>query len=187
LFSDHWAPVGAILCLVSTADISLAQTGATIDPNATATESAAKQEPPPGGCMPIGLTASGEMVFPLACRTLIERYTADRKRSDDAETTTQTPSVKDSAKDDVPSTQSVSPANAPRTEAPAQQDQTTRSPDLPRLAPVDTTPPSPALPQGGTKSRQGRIGPPGCTRFRTYDPKTGDFRDYDGHRRRCRA
>jgi len=28
---------------------------------------------PTGGCMPIGLTADGEMVFPLQCRELIER------------------------------------------------------------------------------------------------------------------
>ena len=28
---------------------------------------------PPGGCMPIGLTASGEIVFPFACKALIER------------------------------------------------------------------------------------------------------------------
>lgn len=28
---------------------------------------------PTGGCMPIGLTANGEMVFPLQCRELIER------------------------------------------------------------------------------------------------------------------
>jgi hypothetical protein len=27
---------------------------------------------PPGGCMPIGLTAGGEMVFPLQCRELLE-------------------------------------------------------------------------------------------------------------------
>ena len=41
-------------------------------------ESTSKQPPdkdgvPPGGCMPIGLTASGEIVFPFACRALIER------------------------------------------------------------------------------------------------------------------
>jgi hypothetical protein len=28
---------------------------------------------PPGGCTPIGLTASGEMVFPLLCRALLEQ------------------------------------------------------------------------------------------------------------------
>ena len=28
---------------------------------------------PPGGCMPIGLTARGDLVFPMQCRELIER------------------------------------------------------------------------------------------------------------------
>ena len=28
---------------------------------------------PAGGCMPIGLTARGEMVFPMQCRELLER------------------------------------------------------------------------------------------------------------------
>jgi hypothetical protein len=28
---------------------------------------------PPGGCMPIGLTARGDMVFPMQCREVIER------------------------------------------------------------------------------------------------------------------
>ncbi len=47
---------------------------------ATATEfRTAQAEPqktdavPPGGCMPIGLTARGDMVFPMQCREVIER------------------------------------------------------------------------------------------------------------------
>jgi hypothetical protein len=28
---------------------------------------------PPGGCMPIGLTARGDLVFPMQCRELLER------------------------------------------------------------------------------------------------------------------
>ncbi len=28
---------------------------------------------PPGGCMPISLTARGDLVFPMQCRELIER------------------------------------------------------------------------------------------------------------------
>jgi hypothetical protein len=32
-----------------------------------------KKEIPPGGCMPIGLTASGQIVFPIQCRELIEQ------------------------------------------------------------------------------------------------------------------
>lgn len=184
MFSDHRAPIGAILFLVSMTGIGLAQTGATSDPNMTAAEPAAKQEPPPGGCMPIGLTASGEMVFPLSCRTLIERYSADRKRPADAETTSQIPS----GREEVPSTQSVNPANASRLgEAPPQQDRPTQSPDTPRPGPVETTPPSVGLPSSGVKPQQGRIGPFGCTRFRTYNPRTEDFRDFNGQRRPCRA
>jgi hypothetical protein len=34
------------------------------------------EDVPPGGCMPIGLTASGEIVFPIQCKELIERHRA---------------------------------------------------------------------------------------------------------------
>src|ERR1700736_764815 len=33
----------------------------------------AQEDVPPGGCMPIGLTASGEVVFPIQCKEFIER------------------------------------------------------------------------------------------------------------------
>jgi hypothetical protein len=33
-----------------------------------------EDEPPPGGCMPIGLTVSGEMVFPIQCKEFIDRH-----------------------------------------------------------------------------------------------------------------
>jgi hypothetical protein len=36
----------------------------------------ASEDVPPGGCMPIGLTASGEIVFPIQCKELIERHRA---------------------------------------------------------------------------------------------------------------
>ena len=32
--------------------------------------------PPPGGCTPIGLTVSGEIVFPMTCKDFIERHKA---------------------------------------------------------------------------------------------------------------
>ena len=28
----------------------------------------------PGGCMPMGLTVSGKLVFPIQCKELVERY-----------------------------------------------------------------------------------------------------------------
>ena len=45
----------------------------TVNPNPAPAESAAKADVPPGGCMPIGLTASGEIVFPIQCKEFIDR------------------------------------------------------------------------------------------------------------------
>jgi hypothetical protein len=42
--------------------------------------------PPPGGCNPIGVTASGEIVFPMTCREFIERHKAADRESSAAET-----------------------------------------------------------------------------------------------------
>src|SRR5262249_18066229 len=47
--------------------------GQTPEPSRPAAEAPAKDEPPPGACKPIGLTVSGEVVFPLECRDFIER------------------------------------------------------------------------------------------------------------------
>ena len=52
---------------------ALAQTTGTVNPSPTQAEPSTKGDVPPGGCMPIGLTASGEIVFPIQCRELIER------------------------------------------------------------------------------------------------------------------
>jgi hypothetical protein len=66
----------AALCwafLVMTSDVAPAQTTGTINSSAAPPEPAAKEDVPPGGCMPIGLTASGEIVFPIQCKEFIER------------------------------------------------------------------------------------------------------------------
>jgi hypothetical protein len=43
------------------------------DQRTTPAESSTADRVPAGGCMPIGLTARGDLVFPLQCRELIER------------------------------------------------------------------------------------------------------------------
>jgi hypothetical protein len=53
---------------------ALAQTTGTVSPSAAPAQPSVKEDVPPGGCMPIGLTASGEIVFPIQCRELIERH-----------------------------------------------------------------------------------------------------------------
>ena len=42
--------------------------------------------PPPGGCTPIGVTVSGEVVFPMTCRDFIERHKAADRAATAAET-----------------------------------------------------------------------------------------------------
>ena len=68
--------LGAALLLAAATGEARAQTTGAINPG----EPAAKDEPPPGGCMPIGVTASGEVVFPFLCKGFIEQHKgADQK------------------------------------------------------------------------------------------------------------
>src|SRR5450631_1539963 len=55
---------------------ALAQTTGTVSPGPAPTEPSAQDTTPAGGCMPIGVTASGDVVFPLQCRDFIERQKA---------------------------------------------------------------------------------------------------------------
>jgi hypothetical protein len=71
-FSANW-PIRCLLVLYLTAVSGTAFAQATGSVESTAKKPPNKDEVPPGGCMPIGLTASGEIVFPFACRALIER------------------------------------------------------------------------------------------------------------------
>ena len=61
----------ALLSLMSGA--ALAQITGTVNASPAPAESSTKEDVPPGGCMPIGLTASGEIVFPIQCKGIIER------------------------------------------------------------------------------------------------------------------
>lgn len=69
---DRMNRFSALLLLV-VSGTSVAQTTGTLNPSPTPTEPSAKEDVPPGGCMPIGMTASGEIVFPIQCKEIIER------------------------------------------------------------------------------------------------------------------
>jgi hypothetical protein len=61
------------LLFVLISGVAIAQTTGTLNPSLTPAEPSVKEDVPPGGCMPIGMTASGEMVFPIQCKEIIER------------------------------------------------------------------------------------------------------------------
>jgi len=54
---------------------ALAQTTGSTGPDSTG-----KDKVPPGGCLPIGVTASGEIVFPFTCKAFIERLRGPNRR-----------------------------------------------------------------------------------------------------------
>jgi hypothetical protein len=58
-----------VLSVFATAGNALAQTTGSVE----IAPSQPAGELPPGGCMPIGVTASGEIVFPLTCRAFLEK------------------------------------------------------------------------------------------------------------------
>jgi hypothetical protein len=86
-FAGILAWLGVALLLTEAGSPAQAQVTGTVNPSADRTEPAAKDEPPPGGCMPIGVTASGEIVFPFLCKGFIEQHKAASQKpaaSDDA-------------------------------------------------------------------------------------------------------
>src|SRR6202165_4887297 len=62
-----------VLLLTVTSGAAFAQTTVTVGPSPSPAAPSIKEDVPPGGCMPIGLTASGEIVFPIQCKEFIER------------------------------------------------------------------------------------------------------------------
>ena len=70
--SANWPMIGLlVLALTAIAGTAFAQTMGSVE--STYERQPDKDGMPPGDCMPIGLTASGEIVFPFACNALIER------------------------------------------------------------------------------------------------------------------
>lgn len=161
--------------------MSIAGLAQPIDPQQPA-KSSDENEPPPGGCNPIGFTASGEIVFPMTCKDFIERHKElDRKPSAaEAKPTAAAADDKADAKDAKP-TAAQDPANEEQ------------MPVANRAAggPAETSnsgaePTTTATLPKRSKAPNRVAGPPSCTTFRTYDATSGTYRAYDGRRRPCR-
>jgi BA14K-like protein len=170
-------------------------TGA-IGPSRTSTEASTKEEPPPGGCMPIGVTASGEVVFPFLCKDFIERYRASDEKPVAAKEASQRP-VEEKANQKPPEEKaSQKPAEEKPDEKSAEEKKD--SPASQGLASsTDEKPPEqqaiplpalrPVLPPEKKKGRETDRGPPGCTHFRSYDPLSATYLNNQGRRRPCQS
>jgi BA14K-like protein len=167
--------IGFMLFLATNGSL-VAQTTGSTDPRLDVDPSEKADAPPAGGCMPIGVTASGEVVFPLQCRDFIERQkAADRKAADSAQEH-NSGSAEPAVRQEPVVTEEKTAANKEETSAPENG-----KPVEGQVA---------KAPLGNRIEREPRVrsaGPPGCTRFRSYDPASETYRSYDGRRLSCRG
>lgn len=157
--------------------------GARADEMAVKQDPASKtEEPAPGACLPIGVTASGEVVFPLSCKDFLDRTkgAGAGQSADEQRQSTEKPASLDH--DSEP-------------ESIVQKPQAEKVPEQTQAEPtgVDTVASIQAQSHASsklltdTKSHLRRVsGSRGCMQYRTFDPGSKTYRDYNGHRRACR-
>jgi hypothetical protein len=137
---------------------ALAQTTGALNPNPVP-QPADKNDLPAGGCMPIGVTAAGDLVFPFQCKTLLDQ-TRGRAAADETAAAARKPAVDD---------------------APAASDEKSASRDE-AIVEKQSAPPSRRTQH---EWRKRIAGTSGCTHYRTYNSASASYRDYGGHLRQC--
>lgn len=176
--------VAAHCCVLLTVmgGAALAQTTGTVNPNPAPAESAAKADVPPGGCMPIGLTASGEIVFPIQCKEFI-----DRERGKAAEQNPPAEAAKPTMADEKPAAEQK-PAVVEAKPAARQLEAVAPPPDPAPEAgkPADKPVEAAAIPKRvDHEPRTRATRSDDCSHYRTYDAASGTYRGYDGRRHSC--
>jgi hypothetical protein len=141
---------------------AIAQTTGTVNPSPALAEPSMKEEEPvPGGCMPIGLTVSGEMVFPIECKEFIERHRGKAVEQKPA-AVEEKPASKQS--------EGVAPENS-----------------KPLIKPVETVPLPKKRVEDAPRERANIPDDRYCSEhYRSYDPASRTYMGYDGQRRSCR-
>jgi len=159
--------------------------GVRADETAVKQDPASKAEgPPPGACLPIGVTASGEVVFPLLCKDFLDR--------------TKGPSASQSTDEQRQSTEKPASLdhNSDLESKVVQKPLTETAPEAVQVEPnsADTVasiqPPFSSKLRTHEKLDRRRLrrvsGSSDCRRYRTFDPDSQTYRDYSGRRRVCR-
>lgn len=174
----------ALYCIFLTmmSGAGFAQTTGSVYPSVVPAEPSVKEDAPPGGCMPIGLTASGEIVFPFQCKEFIEQH-----RGKDVEQKPPVVEDKHSAVEQKPAAAEEKPAAAEQrpvtVEEPAVKQSTAEGPD--NTQSIN----KPAKTVSLLKRVEQNVrytGSEGCQHYQTYDPKSGNYTGYDKRRHSCR-
>lgn len=187
-FVPHLVALGFFPFIVMSGPL-FAQTTGAVDPRPAVEPSVKNDDLPPGGCMPIGLTASGEVVFPFQCKEFIERMKGINRKASAPEEKPATAEEGSAAghNSSIPPTIDVTrtqePAAAEEKAVAKQEGSVAPENSKPADQPVEKAPLQKRVEQ---EPRERAIGPPGCTHFKTYDPVSRTYRSYDGRRLQCR-
>src|SRR5450631_4419468 len=191
---DHMTRFLLALLLSVMSSAALAQTTSTISPNSSApAQSSGKVDVPPGGCMPIGLTSAGEIVFPIQCKEFIELH-----RGKDVEPNHTAVEQKPAVVEDKPAAVEEKPV-AVEDKPPAVEEKPTAVAEKPAavaeksaaVAPensksADNPPEAVPMRKRAERKPRERVSSNGCQHYRTYDSASGTYRSYDGRIRPCR-
>src|SRR6266436_4881350 len=140
---------------------ALAETTGAVNPGSVPAQPSANDDVPPGGCMPIGMTTAGEIVFPIQCKEFIERH-------------------RGAAVEDKPAAEQK-PAAVEQKSAARQSESVAPESSKPVNKPVETL-----QKRVEHEPHQRAMRSDNCKSYRTYDPASGTYRGYDGQRRVCR-
>ena len=163
---------------------ALAETTGAVNPSSTPAQPSANEDVPPGGCMPIGLTTSGEIVFPIQCKEFIERHRGAAVEQKPAlEQKPAAVEAKPVAVEAKPAAVEQRPAAVEEKPVAKQSESVAPEDSKPANKPVQTAPlqrrvehePHPRAMRSDS-----------CKSYRTYDPVSATYRGYDGQRRSCR-
>jgi hypothetical protein len=159
---------------------ALAQTTGAVNPSAAPAQPSVNADVPPGGCMPIGLTSSGEIVFPIQCKEFIEQH-----RGKDVEQNPVAAEPKPAAVAE-PKPAALEEKPAAVEEKPAVKQSAAVAPVAPENSQsADKPPEAVPLPKRAERKPRERVSL-NCQHYRTYDSASGTYRSYDGRVRPCR-
>jgi hypothetical protein len=176
-----------VLSVISAA--ALAQTPGAPDANPAPAQLTASEDNSSGGCIPIGLTASGESVFPIQCKAFLERQreAAAEQKPTVAEQQSAAVEEKPAAAEQKPTVAEEKPAA--QQPVAAQEAKRSEQAALGEAKPISKAAETiPLPPRRDPKQRVAgsrAAGSNGCTRFRSYNPASGTYKSFDGQMRPC--
>ena len=154
---------------------ALAETTGAVNPGSVPAQPSVNEDVPPGGCMPIGMTTAGEIVFPIQCKEFIERHRGAAVEEKPAA------EQKPAAVQAKPAAVEEKPAAVEEKSAARQSESVAPESSKPANKPVETL-----QKRVEHEPHQRAMRSDNCKSYRTYDPASGTYRGYDGRRRACR-